>query len=60
MEKAKPEDVGLSSERLARIDDHLRSRYLEPGKISGCLSLVARHGKIAHCSPLGHMAVTCQ
>ena len=55
MEQVKPEEVGLSSERLARIDEHLRNRYLEPGKISGCLSLVARHGKIAHCSALGHM-----
>lgn len=55
MEQVKPEEVGLSSERLARIDEHLRNRYIEPGKISGCLSLVARHGKIAHCSALGHM-----
>ena len=55
MERVKPEEVGLSSKRLARIDEHLRDRYLEPGKISGCLSLVARRGKLAHCSPLGHM-----
>ena len=55
MERVKPEEVGLSSKRLARIDEHLRERYLEPGKISGCLSLVARRGKLAHCSPLGHM-----
>ena len=55
MERVKPEDVGLSSKRLARIDEHLRDRYLESGKISGCLSLVARRGKLAHCSPLGHM-----
>jgi CubicO group peptidase (beta-lactamase class C family) len=55
MEQVKPEDVGLSSARLARIDDHLRERYIEPGKISGALTLVARRGAIAHLSPLGHM-----
>ena len=57
MERVKPEEVGLSSVRLARIDDHLRERYIEPGKISGALTLVARRGRIAHCSPLGHMEV---
>ena len=55
MEMVKPEEVGLSGERLARIDAHLRDRYLGPGKISGALTLVARHGKVAHCSALGHM-----
>ena len=48
-----PESVGLSSERLARIDHHLASRYVDPGKIAGCLTLVARRGEIVHCSPLG-------
>ena len=55
MERVKAEEVGLSSSRLARIDDHLRDRYLEPGKISGAFTLVARRGKLAHCSALGHM-----
>ena len=48
-----PEDVGLDADRLARIDAHLRRRYLEPGKIAGCLSLVARDGKVAWLSALG-------
>ena len=43
-----PEAVGLSTERLARIDDHLRTRYLETGRLKGALTLVARHGEIAH------------
>ena len=30
MEMVKPEEVGLSGERLARIDAHLRDRYLGP------------------------------
>ena len=57
MEKVRPEEVGLSSDRLARIDDHLRDRYLEPGKIAGALTLVARRGQVAHCSALGHMEI---
>jgi len=55
MEQVKPEEVGLSSTRLARIDDHLRERYIEPGKISGAYTLVARRGQLAHASVLGHM-----
>jgi CubicO group peptidase (beta-lactamase class C family) len=49
----RPEDVGLSSERLARIDRHLLERYVGPGKIAGCLTAVARRGEIALLSPLG-------
>ena len=52
---ARPEDVGLSSERLARIDAHLKRRYLDPGKIAGALSLVFRRGEIAWLSPVGLM-----
>jgi CubicO group peptidase (beta-lactamase class C family) len=50
---ARPEDVGLSSERLARIDDHLKKRYLDPGKIAGALTLVWRRGEVAFLSPVG-------
>ncbi|MBN1382292.1 MAG: beta-lactamase family protein [Deltaproteobacteria bacterium] len=49
----KPEDAGLSSERLSRINQHLMRRYIESRKIAGCLTLVARNGKIAYFSPLG-------
>jgi CubicO group peptidase (beta-lactamase class C family) len=45
--------VGLSAERLARIDAHLKSRYVDPGKIAGALSLVWRGGQIAWLSPVG-------
>jgi CubicO group peptidase (beta-lactamase class C family) len=50
-----PESVGLSSERLRRVDQHLMSRYVEPGKIAGALTLVARRGEVAWLSPLGLM-----
>ena len=55
MKRVNPEEVGLSSSRLARIDQHLQERYIEPGKIAGALTVVARRGQIAHYSPLGHM-----
>lgn len=48
-----PETIGLASESLRRIDQHLASRYVEPGKIAGALTLVARRGEIAWLSPLG-------
>ena len=50
-----PESVGLSSERLRRVDQHLMTRYIEPGKIAGALTLVARRGEVAWLSPLGLM-----
>ncbi|MFP6641611.1 MAG: serine hydrolase domain-containing protein, partial [Myxococcota bacterium] len=60
MQRVEAEEVGLSSGRLARIDDHLRDRYIEPGKIAGALTVVARHGQVAHCSALGHMDIEGQ
>jgi len=50
----KPEEVGLSSQRLARIRDHVQ-RYIDAGKVSGTLTLVARHGQIAYWEPQGHL-----
>jgi CubicO group peptidase (beta-lactamase class C family) len=52
----KPEEVGLSSPRLARIGDHLQ-RYVEEGKVAGTLTLVARRGKVAYCEAQGHLEV---
>ncbi len=47
----------MSAERLNHIDSLLNERYIEPGKISGALTLVARHGEIVHFSTLGQMDV---
>ena len=44
---AKPESVGVSSERLKRIDE-LVARKLDSGELVGAVSLVARKGKIVH------------
>jgi CubicO group peptidase (beta-lactamase class C family) len=50
-----PENVGLSKDRLQRITQHLESRYVRPGKIAGCLTLVARKGEVAYREALGSM-----
>jgi len=52
---AKPEAVGLSSHRLARLDAFLERNYIEPGKLKGAVIAVARRGQVAHLSALGQM-----
>jgi CubicO group peptidase (beta-lactamase class C family) len=52
--KVDAEAAGLDRSRLERIDEHLRTRYIEPGKIAGCQVAVARHGSLAHFSSLGY------
>lgn len=42
----KPEDLGLSAERLQRIHQMVQ-RHIDAGDITGAVTLVARHGKIA-------------
>ncbi len=50
-----PKQAGLSPERLERITSHLNKNYIEPGKIAGCQTLVARHGHVAYFQSLGRM-----
>ena len=49
---AKPEQVGLSSERLERVSRALRSE-IEAGKIPGAVALVARKGQIVYFESFG-------
>jgi CubicO group peptidase (beta-lactamase class C family) len=53
-ETVSPESVGLSSERLERITE-LMEENIAAGNISGAVTLVARHGKIAHLEATGVM-----
>jgi len=46
--------AGMDAGKLARIEEHLIRRYIEPGKIAGCLVAVARQGEVAHLSCLGY------
>jgi CubicO group peptidase (beta-lactamase class C family) len=50
---ADPKAAGLDPRRLARIDEHLMTRYLEPGKIAGCQVLIARGGEVGYVTSLG-------
>ncbi len=45
--EAKPEDVGMARERLARIHETMQ-RHMDANQISGAVTLVARKGKVAH------------
>ncbi len=47
-----PEKVGLSSERLERIDKVMQ-QYVDEGRIAGAVTLVARRGKVAHLGTYG-------
>ena len=48
-----PEKAGFDAARINRITRHLAENYVAPGKISGCQTLVARHGHVAYFSTLG-------
>ena len=49
---AKPEDVGLSSERLQRITQMIERR-IAAGDLTGAVTVVARRGKVAHVAAQG-------
>lgn len=53
---SKAEKVGMSSERLERLDS-LGERYIENGNYSGLVSLIARKGKIVHFKAHGNYGV---
>lgn len=55
----KPEEVGLSAQRLDRIRTHTQ-RYIDAEKLTGTLTLVARQGRIAYFEPQGHLEVEHQ
>ena len=49
---ASAETVGMSSERLQRIDRVMQA-YIDRNEIAGAVTLVARRGKVVHFSALG-------
>ena len=50
----RPEDVGLSADRLKRVTE-LMQRAIDAKTFSGAVTLVARHGRIAHFEAQGLM-----
>ena len=48
-----PEEVGMSSDRLARLDDAMQG-LVDDGLLSGITTMISRQGKIAHFGTFGH------
>ena len=53
---AKPEEVGLSTERLKRVAE-LIQRHVAAGSFSGAVALVARNGRVAYHEAFGLMDI---
>ncbi len=49
---AEPESVGMSSERLQRVDEYFQ-RFIDDNQIVGAVTLIARKGQVVHHSALG-------
>lgn len=54
--KAKPEKLGMSSERLERLDEVLE-QYVSDNRLPGAVVLVARKGAIAHLGVYGQLDI---
>jgi CubicO group peptidase (beta-lactamase class C family) len=51
----KAEAIGLSASRLARLDEVMKRRYVDSGRLPGLLTMVYRRGVLAHVGMSGHM-----
>ncbi len=49
--------LGFSADRLQRIDAFLDRKYVQPGRLPGTLTMVARKGEVAHVGVRGHADV---
>lgn len=47
-----PEELGFSSQRLARINTKMQ-RYVDENKLAGITTLIARRGKVVHFEKFG-------
>ncbi len=59
LERAMPEDVGMSSERLGRLTAALE-QYVDEGRLAGAVAIVVRRGKIAYLEAVGNRDVEAQ
>src|SRR5688572_16901135 len=53
---APAESVGVSTERLRRIDEGMK-RLVDDKRIAGIVTLLTRHGKVVHFNAVGHKDV---
>jgi CubicO group peptidase (beta-lactamase class C family) len=51
----RPEEVGFSPSRLARLDDVMKRRYVDSGHLPGVLTMIYRCGKLIHTGMSGQM-----
>ena len=54
-----PEEVGMSSDRLARLSLALEN-YVDEGRLAGAVPIVVRRGKMAYREGIGHLNVEAQ
>lgn len=53
LQASDPAALGFAPDRLARIDAHLKTKYLDTGRLPHAALLIARGGEIAHLSVQG-------
>src|ERR1700685_3903127 len=53
---AKPENVGLATERLAMLTHGMKS-LVEQGRLAGVVTMVARHGKVVEFEAAGKRSI---
>ena len=53
LESGKPEDAGMSSERLAKMGEVFK-KEIQEGKIPGAVIMIARKGKVAYHEAFGY------
>lgn len=52
----RPEDAGMSSERLGRVKAAMQ-RYVDRSDVPGVVTLIARHGRVVHVESVGYRDV---
>jgi CubicO group peptidase (beta-lactamase class C family) len=53
----KPEKVGMSAARLARLDEVMKRRYVDAGYLPGMLTYIFRRGELVHNGICGQMDI---
>ncbi len=59
MQTVQPESVGLSSARLERVNRAMQA-YVDQQKFAGVITLIARHGQVAHLEKFGWQEIETQ
>jgi CubicO group peptidase (beta-lactamase class C family) len=52
-----PEEVGMSTERLSRLSRAMQE-LVDQGRLAGIVTMLVRHGKIAHFETFGHQEIS--